>query len=46
VAQRRTARRGRLCFLFTARHTRRDIAEALVALDAAYAACARRRAAA
>lgn len=46
VAQRLSPRRGRLCFLISARHAQRDIAEALVALDAAYARCARGRRAA
>lgn len=36
VAQRLSPRRGRLCFLITARHTQRDIAAALAALDATY----------
>jgi 8-amino-7-oxononanoate synthase len=46
VAQRLSTRRGRLCFLISARHAQRDVAEALVALDAAYAMCMRRRRAA
>jgi 8-amino-7-oxononanoate synthase len=46
VSQRLSTRRGRLCFLISARHAQRDIADALVALDAAYTNCARRRRAA
>lgn len=40
VPQRLSPRRGRLSLLVNARHTQRDIAEALTALEGAYISCA------